>query len=380
MARPSPRLLAALVATLCILLSTLSGTSTGPAAAEPTVPAAVKQRGILTMMPQVSQQGVRPARPVAARSSMTSRFWPVRRGRVVLLQRQQGRRWVTVGRGRQNGAGRTTFLAPYAYRGRPVRYRATTAKVRRLRATSTWAQSTAQWRPRLTETFSGTRLDLRRWEYRKVGEPTENRTIGVSDPRAVSVGGGTLNLRVQTDPAAPRRRLLNGMVSTHYAFRYGVAAARIRFPRNQGNHGAFWLMPTGGLRYASSRAEANSEIDVVEFFGKRKDGGLMAGSFYIPEPEAAPKKVGRIFPHASRLKPRGDEWFKSYHVFSVEWTPTTYVFRIDGRELFRTSEGVSRVEEYLILSLLTSDWEVGRLNRKLLPTTMNVDWVRVWQK
>ncbi|MGI8901902.1 MAG: hypothetical protein ACR2HA_13445, partial [Nocardioides sp.] len=75
-----------------------------------------------------------------------------------------------------------------------------------------------------------------------------------------------------------------------------------------------------------------------------------------------------------------DDWWKSYHVFSVEWTPRSYIFRVDGREHWRTRAGVSGVDEFLILSLLTSDYEIPRLDRSRLPSKMNVDWVRVWQK
>jgi beta-glucanase (GH16 family) len=76
----------------------------------------------------------------------------------------------------------------------------------------------------------------------------------------------------------------------------------------------------------------------------------------------------------------GSDWTGSYHVFSVEWTPTEYVFRIDGRETLRTSAGVSQTEEYLILSLLVSNFESLRITPDALPQKMDVDWVRVWQR
>jgi hypothetical protein len=57
-----------------------------------------------------------------------------------------------------------------------------------------------------------------------------------------------------------------------------------------------------------------------------------------------------------------------------------YIFRIDGVETWRTTRGISRQQQYLILSLLTSDWELPQLDRKSLPTTMRVDWVRAWQQ
>ena len=66
-------------------------------------------------------------------------------------------------------------------------------------------------------------------------------------------------------------------------------------------------------------------------------------------------------------------------MFSLERSPTEYVFRVDGRETSRTSVGVSQREQYLILSLLSSDFELPNLNGTL-PQSMDVDWVQVWQR
>ena len=58
-------------------------------------------------------------------------------------------------------------------------------------------------------------------------------------------------------------------------------------------------------------------------------------------------------------------------MFSVEWTPKAYVFRIDGRESARITEGISEVQQYPILSLLSSDYELENLgNESLLPAAL----------
>ena len=91
-------------------------------------------------------------------------------------------------------------------------------------------------------------------------------------------------------------------------------------------------------------------------------------------------KVGDWIPDPDRfLSGPGDSWYDRYHVFSVEWTPEEYIFRIDGQETFRTSEGVSQQPEYPILSLLSSDYELRKLKDNPLPQTMYVDWLRFWE-
>ena len=59
------------------------------------------------------------------------------------------------------------------------------------------------------------------------------------------------------------------------------------------------------------------------------------------------------------------------------------VFRVDGTEVFRTSENVSSRPQYPILSLLSSDYAIARAGaegEKILGSqNMEVDWVRVWR-
>ena len=55
------------------------------------------------------------------------------------------------------------------------------------------------------------------------------------------------------------------------------------------------------------------------------------------------------------------------------------IFRIDGKETWRTSARVSKAQQYLILSLLASDYEALEMTDKQLPQHMYVDWVRVWE-
>ena len=64
----------------------------------------------------------------------------------------------------------------------------------------------------------------------------------------------------------------------------------------------------------------------------------------------------------------------------MDWTSSGYVFRIDGDITWRSNRAVSKRPEFLILSLLSSDWELPQLDRSTLPADMKVDWVRVWQR
>ena len=85
-----------------------------------------------------------------------------------------------------------------------------------------------------------------------------------------------------------------------------------------------------------------------------------------------------MFPTARRSLGSNRSWWQEFHVFSVEWTPHEYVFRIDGREYYREAKAVSQVPQYLVLSNLTSDYELDELSAGELGDSAEVDWVQVF--
>ncbi|CAM3759204.1 glycoside hydrolase family 16 protein [Nocardioides zeicaulis] len=225
------------------------------------------------------------------------------------------------------------------------------------------------------------------WHTRDQGY-TGVRTCSRADADATEVAGGVLRLTVAEDPTRegdtcqlPGRRKrypfrVNGHVGTQgtYGFTYGYAAARIRTQSARGQHAAFWMQSVDGQEPLGAK-EGGAEIDVMEYFGDdHPEGGLTSFTYFL---DKAGKKqtVGGWLPDVEDL---GDDWSEQYHVFSVEWTPTEYVFRIDGRVTQRLEGVTSGQPEFLILSLLSSDYELPRFNGEL-PEHMDVDWARVWE-
>ena len=122
-------------------------------------------------------------------------------------------------------------------------------------------------------------------------------------------------------------------------------------------------------------SHAPHEVEHGAYFGDdHPEGGLTSFTYFLDK-NGEKQTVGGWLPNADEL---GDDWAEKYHVFSVEWTPKEYVFRIDG-EVTQRLKGVSSGKpEFLILSLLSSDFELPRFNGEL-PETMEVDWARVWE-
>ena len=224
------------------------------------------------------------------------------------------------------------------------------------------------------------------------------RNCSKGDPQRPAWLGGTLRSRVMADPAMPPGSCtaykadgtvignfdyrLNGHVSTqdHQYLKYGVVAARIKFQSRRGQHASLWMQPQSPT-YIPNAFEGGAEIDVIEYFGDKVPNGGLTSFIYNPQPSGVPQKIGGWIKKPERyLSTKKDGWSKRYHVFSVEWSPTAYVFRIDGRQTARITTGISGVPQFPILSLLSSDYELRQLKGDSnLPQTMSVDWIRFWQ-
>lgn len=243
--------------------------------------------------------------------------------------------------------------------------------------------------PTFTDDFDEDTVDKKggNWATRYQGN-VGVRTCSRADADGAEVKDGVLVLSVLEDPERkdedcrlPGRRKqfpyrINGHVGTEgiYGFTYGFAAARIKTQSARGQHSAFWMQAVGGQTKGGPK-KGGAEIDVMEYFGDdHPEGGLTSFTYFL---DKAGKKqtVGGWVPDLDQY---GEGWADQYHVFSVQWTPDEYVFRIDGQVTHRIEGQTSGRQEFLILSLLSSDYELPRFNGKL-PEHMEVDWARAWE-
>lgn len=393
------RVLAGSLATLLLpaslLLTTEIGSATGstsPAAAtSKVVTKKAKQKVSLEVLPQIVQQGRGTASADSAKASIIATIKPAKLGRKVVLEQLQGTSWKKVGTAKQEKSGRAYFAALASKGGQALTYRVTAQKFKGLAAVTSDPADTSRWlTPTFTDEFSGSSLSptwsMRGQDY----EPTSKRKCSKGSPQAVKVGGGAVRLSVIKDRSAKgkctavsrkmKKKIsyrLNGHIGTQnaFSFRYGVASARIKTQKLQGQHASFWSQPIGENQPGSD----GHEIDIVEYFGDKHPQGGLTSFIHWYKGNRLIKTGSWIKDSKSYLKNKGDGWSKNYHVFSVQWTPKTIIFYIDGKETWRTSARVSKAQQYLILSLLASDYEALELPDSKLPQHMYVDWVRVWE-
>jgi Glycosyl hydrolases family 16 len=389
------RLLAPLTVLSALALGVLASSAAGAQADQPLQHRARDQSIVLQVLPPISQPGPMVAPSGQAMTVLVAAVTPAQPGRHIVLERRTRHGWRPKFSDVTDADGRAEFSVPTLRNGLGT-YRAVAESYRGLVARRSAATASTVWGAAdFVDEFEGATLGSR-WEQRiQFYNPWGGRGCSKGSPAAVTVAAGALQLSSMPDPDVaelcsatavdgtvlgqyPYR--INGHISTQHSadFLYGVAAARMKFQHEVGAHAAFWLQPRGLL--ATGPTSWGAEVDVVEWYGARGRKDVMASAVHAPLPDGSKKKLGGLIPRPSRfLATRSDSWWRDFHVFSVEWTRHRYVFRIAGHEVWRTNQGVSHVPEFLILSMLSSDFELPSVGDDRAPRTAEVDWVAFWE-
>jgi beta-glucanase (GH16 family) len=324
-------------------------------------------------------------------------FQPAKPGAKVTVERSSdGEKWTTATTGEQDKDGEFVFQVSASSGTNAPSYRATSDSGNG--PITTGSVSSSPWKLVWGDDFDGTSLGSD-WTVLPTGAYA-GRTCASATADMGTVHDGYAVIGVAHDPSTtpavsgkicPSGKYFNAQFGTQnsHTFTYGVLAARLKYEHAEGMHASFWMLPggTGPANPAPDNpAQTGVEVDITEYFGDDFGAGVGNGDYhayvYWPQRQAN----GAI----TSVKTGGAQDFKKYypgsmpsdgyHVYSVEWTPTQYIFRLDGVETSRLTVGVSQRPEYLLLSLLTSDWEVPKLTAGQVPASMSVDWVRAWQQ
>jgi beta-glucanase (GH16 family) len=172
----------------------------------------------------------------------------------------------------------------------------------------------------------------------------------------------------------------NARVSTEgkFSMTTGIVAARVKFPKAQGMHGGIWLRTV---------PDAGSELDMVEAFGLGKG---IQNVIHIGKRDSKTQgtyETTEAKKWVAKSSVKKSSWWDKYHVFSMEWDTKKVTFRLDGvvTKVETPKTGIPSGGYYLVMSMLSSDWETGRLTKPTkggkkahLPESMQVDWVKAW--
>ena len=158
-------------------------------------------------------------------------------------------------------------------------------------------------------------------------------------------------------------------------WKYGYIEASIKLPKGKGTWPAFWMMPVNFRSWP-----ADGEIDIMEEVGYHPD--YVSSSLHA---NAHVHSKGTQVTH--EMKCAGAEG--EFHTYAILWTAKNITTYVDGKvQLSYDNRGLGRDDWpyddpfYVIFNLAWGgDWGGAQgVDESALPATMEVDYIRVFQK
>lgn len=176
-------------------------------------------------------------------------------------------------------------------------------------------------------------------------------------------------------------KVYSGRVYAHESegWKYGIIEARIKLPKGKGTWPAFWMMPCNN-DYGKNPWPHCGEIDIMEEVGV--DANQVVSTIHCSKYNNS----GTAIESAKRLVDTAES---DFHVYRLDWDKDRMIFSVDGKELLTyrndgTGEDAWPFNKpfYVILNLAWGgDWGGYKgVDESALPATMEVDYVRVFQK
>ena len=147
---------------------------------------------------------------------------------------------------------------------------------------------------------------------------------------------------------------------------FGYYVARVKLQKQPGHWSAFWLY-NNCVGEIGDQGRDGFEIDIMEkpWLDDRVNHAIHWDGY--GKEHKSEGKVSRV-PNV----------MKGFHTFSLLWSPTEYVFYVDGKETWKTKAGgVCQVPLYIKLSDEVGDW-AGDIKKVKQPDEFLVDYVRVY--
>jgi len=242
--------------------------------------------------------------------------------------------------------------------------------------------------------FDGSGVDSKGWKFENWDKGRVNNELqyyvagGEFDGvETAFVKDGILSIRAQkyngskkfNDKTDINGQVISARMNTREAWKYGYMEARIKLPKGKGTWPAFWMMPTD----QSLGWPACGEIDIMEEVGTHAN--YTSSSIHC-----------KAYNHPNNTQKTAEKLTKGaedeFHVYALEWTADYMQFYVDG-----STSGCLRFENdkkgnndtwpfnkafYITLNLAWGgSWGgMNGVDESALPCTMQVDYVRVFQK
>lgn len=223
------------------------------------------------------------------------------------------------------------------------------------------------WNLTFSDEFDRQELEFPKWSVSDPWGHARNRESQAWVPSAVQAEGGNARIAARREAArydGQQREYTSGILTTYGSFAqmYGRFEIRCRVPAGKGFDTKFWLLPI-----PSGEIPA---IDVLEAIGSEPSKAHFANRW-------GDEKTERSYAGAWNTA----DLSKDFHVFAVEWDKDKIVWFVDGKERFRSVDGVPHQPMYLAASLAVGGTEAGWPDSTTpFPAFFDIDYVRVYQR
>ena len=219
-----------------------------------------------------------------------------------------------------------------------------------------WAAPTPGW----SDEFPGTRLDMSKWTPLQGGHFYTPPSLESYTAQNVTVANGVLHLH-SVQQSQDGFAYTSGGISSKgkFAFTYGTIAVRAKLPKGAGIWPALWLMPADG--------SSDFEIDAMEAVGQRPNEVLLTNHWRNPD--------GSYQDNGSTVF-RGPDFSADFHTFTVQWTPDSLTWRIDGQVRKTATDHIPNKAMFLYINTAIGAL-AGTPDPAAFPQTFAIDSVRV---
>ncbi|SDM49182.1 glycoside hydrolase family 16 protein [Kriegella aquimaris] len=250
------------------------------------------------------------------------------------------------------------------------------------------------WKLVWSDEFNGKVLDTTKWGFRQHIMQTRHETW--TDDAYEIDGEGNLLLKayekngeyytsqLQTgsnfmdrpgDPYGKSKLTwpIANLETSKFLHKYGYYEIRCKLPTQEGWWVAFWLQsPTIGA--SLDPLASGVEIDIMENF--KRDGTIRQNIHW--------NGYGKNHEHEGSGDIKLGLNDNAFHTYGVDWSPTGYVFYIDGKETWRVAGPVSHQEQFILVSAECNGYRNGAassiLKEAKLPDYFVVDYIRVYDE
>jgi uncharacterized protein (TIGR03437 family) len=241
------------------------------------------------------------------------------------------------------------------------------------------------WIPTWSDEFSGSSLDSSKWVFEAGGNGWGNNESETytSRPENLTVENGLLVIHALKENYSGTDGILKPYTSARirtfgkFSQAYGRFEARIKIPFGQGIWPAFWMM---GDDVNTADWPGCGELDIMENIGKEPT--TVHGTAHGPG-FSGPDSSG-----SSYSLPGNVRFADDFHVYSIEWEPTTVRWYVDS-QLYKTlnksdlrtgSKWVFDHNFFILLNLAVGgNWPGYPDNTTTFPQLMQVDYVRAYK-